>query len=113
MSHGGEAVGLYRTEFLFIGRSQLPTEEEHYQNYRDILEALAPRPVTIRTFDLGGDKLPAGVRTHDENPALGVRAVRGSRRHPDMFRAQVRWLLRAWGHGSVRVMFPMISGVGE
>ncbi len=113
VAHGGEGVGLYRSEFLYMGRSELPTEEEHYRNYRAILEALAPRPVTIRTFDLGGDKLPAGVRTHDENPALGLRAVRYSLRHPDMFRAQVRGLLRASVHGNLKVMFPMISGVGE
>ncbi len=74
LSHGGEAVGLYRTEFLFLGRSDLPTEEEHYQNYRRILEALAPRPVTIRTFDLGGDKLPAGHAGPRGEP--GARAPR-------------------------------------
>ncbi len=96
-----------------MGRTDLPSEEEHYQNYRQILEGLAPRPVTIRTFDLGGDKLPAGVRSHDENPALGLRAVRYCLRHPDMFRAQLRGLLRASVHGNLRVMFPMVSGVAE
>ena len=113
LAHGGEGVGLYRSEFLYIGRSDLPTEEEHYRNYRQILQALAPRPVTIRTFDLGGDKLPAGVRTHDENPALGLRAVRYCLRHPEMFRAQLRGLLRAGVEGNLRIMFPMISGVAE
>ncbi|GAO04352.1 phosphoenolpyruvate--protein phosphotransferase [Anaeromyxobacter sp. PSR-1] len=113
LAHGGEAVGLYRTEFLFMGRSDLPGEEEHYQNYRRILEALAPRPVTIRTFDLGGDKLPAGMRVTAENPALGLRAIRYCLRQPDMFRAQLRALLRASVHGNLRVMFPMISGVAE
>ena len=113
LSHGGEAVGLYRTEFLFLGRGDLPTEEEHYQNYRRILEALAPRPVTIRTFDLGGDKLPAGMRIPADNPALGLRAIRYCLRQPDLFRAQLRALLRASVHGNLKIMFPMISGVAE
>jgi phosphotransferase system enzyme I (PtsI) len=113
LSHGGEAVGLYRTEFLYLQREQLPTEEEHYLDARRILEALAPRQVTIRTFDLGGDKLPAGLRAHAENPALGLRAIRYCLRQPEMFRAQLRGLLRASVHGSLRLMFPMISGVAE
>ncbi len=113
LSHGGEAVGLYRTEFLFLGRPDLPSEEEHYQNYRSVLEALAPRPVTIRTFDLGGDKLPAGMRLHADNPAMGLRAIRYCLRQPDMFRAQLRALLRASVHGNLKIMFPMISGVAE
>jgi phosphotransferase system enzyme I (PtsI) len=113
LAHGGEGVGLYRTEFLYMGRSDLPTEDEHYQDYRQILERLAPRPVTIRTFDLGGDKLPVGVRSHDDNPALGLRAVRYCLRHPDMFRTQLRGMLRASVHGNLRIMFPMVSGVNE
>lgn len=113
LDHGGEGVGLYRTEFLYMGRSDLPTEDEHYRTYRQILEQLAPRPVTVRTFDLGGDKLPLGVRTHDDNPALGLRAVRYCLRHPDMFRTQLRGMLRASVHGHLRVMFPMVSGVNE
>jgi phosphoenolpyruvate-protein phosphotransferase (PTS system enzyme I) len=113
LAHGGEGVGLYRTEFLYMGRSDLPSEEEHLRTYRHILEGMAPRPVTIRTFDLGGDKLPTGTRSHDVNPALGLRAVRYCLRHPDMFRAQLRGLLRASVHGNLRVMFPMVSGVAE
>jgi phosphoenolpyruvate-protein phosphotransferase (PTS system enzyme I) len=113
VEHGGEGVGLYRTEFLFLGRGDLPTEEEHYRNYRTILETLAPRPVTIRTFDLGGDKLPVGTKNHADNPALGLRALRYCLRHPDMFRAQLRGLLRASPHGNLRIMFPMISGIAE
>ena len=113
LAHGGEGVGLYRSEFLYMGRTELPTEEEHYRDYRQILEALAPRPVTIRTLDLGGDKVPAGARTHDENPALGLRAIRYCLRHPEMFRTQLRGLLRASVHGNLRVMFPMVSGVAE
>jgi phosphoenolpyruvate-protein phosphotransferase (PTS system enzyme I) len=112
LAHGGEAIGLYRTEFLFMGRA-LPSEQEHFQNYRRILEALAPHPVTIRTFDLGGDKLPAGMRVAAENPALGLRAIRYCLRQPQLFRPQLRALLRASVHGDLRIMFPMISGVGE
>ncbi len=113
LNHGGEAVGLYRTEFLYLQRDRLPTEEEHYQDYRRVLEALAPRPVTIRTFDLGGDKLPAGLKAHAENPAMGLRAIRYCLRQPDMFRSQLRALLRASVHGRLRLMFPMISGIAE
>jgi phosphoenolpyruvate-protein phosphotransferase (PTS system enzyme I) len=113
LAHGGEAVGLYRTEYLFLGRNELPGEEEHYQNYRRILEAVGRRPVTIRTFDLGGDKLPVGMRLHADNPALGLRAIRYCLRHPEMFRTQLRALLRASVHGNLKIMFPMISGVAE
>ncbi len=113
LAHGGEAVGLYRTEFLYLGRDDLPNEEEHYQNYRRILESLGKRPVTIRTFDLGGDKLPTGMRVHAENPALGLRAIRYCLRQPDLFRTQLRALLRASVHGNLKIMFPMISGVAE
>lgn len=113
LAHGGEAVGLYRTEFLYLGRPDLPDEEEQYENYRRILEALAPRPVTIRTFDLGGDKLPAGMRSHADNPALGLRAIRYCLRQPDLFHTQLRALLRASVHGNLKIMFPMISGTAE
>ncbi|WP_242341078.1 MULTISPECIES: phosphoenolpyruvate--protein phosphotransferase [Anaeromyxobacter] len=113
VAHGGEAVGLYRTEFLFLGRHDLPGEGEQYQSYRRVLEALAPKPVTIRTFDLGGDKLPVGMRVPAENPALGLRAIRYCLRQPEMFRIQLRALLRASVHGNLRIMFPMISGVAE
>ena len=113
LAHGGEGVGLYRSEFLYMGHSQLPSEEEHYRMYRRILESLGPRPVTIRTFDLGADKLPAGVRSHDDNPALGLRAIRYCLRHPEVFRPQLRGLLRAGVHGNLKIMFPMVSGLGE
>lgn len=113
VAHGGEAVGLYRTEFLYLQREELPSEEEQFENYVEMLEALKPRPVTIRTFDLGGDKLPVGFRSHAENPALGLRAIRYCLRQPDMFRAQLRALLRAAPHGNLRIMFPMISGIVE
>jgi phosphotransferase system enzyme I (PtsI) len=113
LSHGGEGVGLYRTEFLYMGRAALPTEEDHFRDYRNILDAMGGRPVTVRTFDLGGDKLPAGQRDHSENPALGLRAVRYCLRHPDMFRAQLRAAVRAAAHGNLRLMFPMVSGLAE
>jgi phosphotransferase system enzyme I (PtsI) len=113
LSHGGEGVGLYRTEFLFMGREELPTEEDHYRDYRQILDAMGGRPVTIRTFDLGGDKLPSGQKDHSENPALGLRAVRYCLRHPDLFHAQLRAAVRAAAHGNLRLMFPMVSGVAE
>ena len=113
LSHGGEGVGLYRTEFLFMGRDELPTEEEHYRDYRSILEAMGGRPVTVRTFDLGGDKLPSGQKDHSENPALGLRAMRYCLRHPDLFHAQLRAAVRAAAHGNLRLMFPMVSGVAE
>ena len=113
LSHGGEGVGLYRTEFLFMGRDELPTEEDHYRDYRAILEAMDGRPVTIRTFDLGGDKLPSGQKDHSENPALGLRAVRYCLRHPDVFHSQLRAAVRAAAHGDLRLMFPMVSGVAE
>ena len=113
IAHGGEAVGLYRTEFLYLQRDELPSEEEQFDNYVEMLEALKPRPVTIRTFDLGGDKLPAGFRSHAENPALGLRAIRYCLRQPDMFRSQLRALLRAAPYGNLRIMFPMISGIVE
>ena len=113
LSHGGEGVGLYRTEFLYMRRDVLPSEEEHYRDYRTILEAMGGRPVTVRTFDLGGDKLPSGQKDQSENPALGLRAVRYCLRHPDLFRAQLRAAVRAAAHGNLRLMFPMVSGVAE
>src|SRR5512137_1466207 len=113
LSHGGEGVGLYRTEFLFMGREELPTEEDHYRDYRTILETMGNRPVTVRTFDLGGDKLPSGQKDQSENPALGLRAVRYCLRHPELFEAQLRALLRAAQHGNLRIMFPLVSGLAE
>jgi phosphotransferase system enzyme I (PtsI) len=98
---------------LFLGRTDLPGEEEQYEVYREVLEGLAPRPVTIRTFDLGADKLPVGMRVAADNPSLGLRAIRYSLRQPEMFRVQLRAMLRASVHGNLRIMFPMISGEAE
>jgi phosphoenolpyruvate-protein phosphotransferase (PTS system enzyme I) len=113
LAHGGEGVGLYRTEFLYLNREELPSEEEHYRAYTSILERMQGRPVTIRTLDLGGDKLPIGHRSHEPNPALGLRAVRFTLKHPQLFRTQVRALLRASVHGKLQIMLPMIAAVGE
>jgi phosphoenolpyruvate-protein phosphotransferase (PTS system enzyme I) len=113
LAHGGEGVGLYRTEFLYLNREELPSEEEHTRAYAQILQQMQGRPVTIRTLDLGGDKLPIGHRSHEPNPALGLRAIRFTLRHPQLFRTQIRALLRASVHGSLRIMLPMIAAVGE
>jgi phosphotransferase system enzyme I (PtsI) len=114
LSHGAEGIGLYRTEFLFLDRSLPPTEEEHYRAYRQVLEAMQGRPVTIRTLDLGGDKVPSSKRPEKEpNPAMGLRAIRYCLHHRELFRTQLRALLRASVHGNMRLMFPLISGLSE
>jgi phosphotransferase system enzyme I (PtsI) len=105
-----DGIGLMRTEFLFQGREQLPTEEEQYQIYRRMLEWAAGKPVTIRTLDAGGDKPIAGLTQEgDANPFLGVRGVRLSLRHLDVFRAQLRALARAAVAGNLKVMIPMVT----
>ncbi len=112
--HGGEGVGLYRTEMLFFNRDTLPDEEEQYRTYAEAVRQMAPYPVTIRTLDVGGDKFVNDLNLDDElNPALGLRAIRLSLRRPDMFKAQLRAILRAGVFGKVRIFFPMISGVAE
>jgi len=113
LAHGGEGVGLYRTEFLYLNREDLPSEEEHYRAYSSILREMGDRPVTIRTLDLGGDKLPLGHRTHEANPALGLRAIRFTLRHPHLFRTQLRAIWRASTMGNPRLMLPMIAGITE
>jgi phosphoenolpyruvate-protein phosphotransferase (PTS system enzyme I) len=105
-----DGIGLMRTEFLFQGRENLPTEEEQYQIYKRMLEWADGRPVTIRTLDAGGDKPIAGLtQSHDINPFLGVRGVRLSLRHLDVFRAQLRALARAAVVGNLKVMIPMVT----
>ncbi len=114
VAHGAEGIGLYRSEFLYLGRPAPPTEEEHYEAYKASLSSMAPKPVTIRTFDLGAEKFPDGERRFKEpNPALGLRAIRYSLKHREQFRIQLRALLRASVHGNLRIMFPMISGLTE
>ncbi|GFO54235.1 phosphoenolpyruvate-protein phosphotransferase [Geomonas sp. Red276] len=112
--HGGEGVGLYRTEMLFLNRDHLPTEEEQFQAYSAIVKQMAPHPVTIRTLDIGGDKFLNDLNVCDEmNPALGVRAIRLSLRNPQAFKAQLKAILRASAYGKVRLFFPMVSGIAE
>ncbi|MBS2023468.1 MAG: phosphoenolpyruvate--protein phosphotransferase [Deltaproteobacteria bacterium] len=113
LAHGGEGIGLYRTEFLYLNREQLPTEEEHYKAYAEILTKMGDKPVVIRTLDLGGDKLPIGHRSHEQNPALGLRAIRLTLKHPALFRTQLRALWRASVHGNLRILLPMIAAVSE
>ncbi|MGW8284912.1 MAG: phosphoenolpyruvate--protein phosphotransferase [Candidatus Deferrimicrobiaceae bacterium] len=111
---GALGVGLYRTEFLFLNRKDLPSEEEHFQTYRRIAEKFGRQPVTIRTLDLGGDKFASQLELAEEmNPAMGLRAIRFCLREPDIFKQQIRAILRASSYGQVQMMFPMISGVGE
>ena len=114
IASGAEGVGLFRTEYLFINRDVLPTEEEQYQAYRQMVEALKPHPVTIRTFDLGGDKFLSHLQVPSEmNPFLGWRAIRFCLAEKEVFRGQLRAILRASAHGNVRMMYPMISGMEE
>lgn len=112
--YGGEGVGLFRTEYLFIHRDTLPGEDEQYEAYSRVARELKPNPVIIRTLDLGGDKFLSHLRVPEEmNPFLGWRAIRFCLEEQDIFRAQLRAILRASVHGDVRMMYPMISGVGE
>jgi phosphotransferase system enzyme I (PtsI) len=114
LAHGAEGVGLFRTEYLFISRESLPTEEEQYQSYRKVATALKPNPVIIRTLDLGGDKFASHLQLAKEvNPFLGWRAIRFCLAQPELFRAQLRAILRASAEGNVKMMYPMISGLEE
>jgi len=112
--YGAEGIGLYRTEFLYMNRLDLPSEEEQYQAYKQVAEAVAPFVVTIRTLDLGGDKFISSVHIpRDMSPFLGYRAIRFCLERPDIFKTQLRAILRASMHGKVQMMYPMISGIGE
>lgn len=114
VDHGAEGIGLYRTEFLYLNRSDLPTEQEHLDAYRQVARKMAPNPVVVRTLDVGGDKLITQVETMDEpNPALGLRAIRFCLKYTDIFKTQLRGILRASAHGKLRIMFPMISAIEE
>lgn len=114
LEHGASGVGLFRTEFLVVGRSELPGEEEQYEAYRATAEAFPDGAVYIRTFDLGGDKFPVFLEMpREENPFLGWRAVRVCLERPEIFRPQLRALLRATAHGDVRMMIPMVNDVEE
>src|SRR6266513_245918 len=111
---GAEGVGLFRTEYLYLNRETLPTEEEQYQAYRQVAVALKPHPVVVRTLDLGGDKFLSHLQMPQElNPFLGWRAIRFCLEERDIFRAQLRAILRAAVEGNIKMMYPMISGLDE
>jgi phosphotransferase system enzyme I (PtsI) len=114
-ANGAEGIGLYRTEFLYLNRATLPTEDEQFETYRKVAERVRPDPLIIRTFDLGGDKLaPGTVDISDElNPFLGWRAIRFCLENIDIFKTQLRAVLRASAVGNIKIMFPMISGLDE
>lgn len=113
-SHGGDGIGLYRTEFQYMGRPDFPGEEELFNKYRDVIEVMENKPVTIRTLDINGDKARTPGSGYAElNPALGLRGIRYCLKKPDIFRTQLRAILRASAYGNVRIMFPMISNYHE
>lgn len=114
--HGAEGVGLYRTEFLYMGRDSAPSEEEHYRHAKKVLRQMAPYPVMFRTFDLGSDKQTALLNYDSDaeaNPAMGVRGLRLALKNRDWFLAQIRGLLRAGLHGPLRIMLPMVTSLPE
>ncbi|HDZ89123.1 MAG TPA: phosphoenolpyruvate--protein phosphotransferase [Deltaproteobacteria bacterium] len=112
--YGGEGIGLYRTEFLYLRGRGFPDEEELFEDYREVVEIMSPAPVSIRTLDLGGDKFASEVAISGEsNPALGLRAIRFCLREPEIFKVQLRAILRASAYGNIQLMFPMISGLQE
>ncbi|EXJ22875.1 Phosphoenolpyruvate-protein phosphotransferase of PTS system [Alkalibacterium sp. AK22] len=113
-NNGGEAIGLYRTEFLYMDSSELPSEDDQYEAYKQVLEGMGDRPVVVRTMDIGGDKeLPYLELPKEMNPFLGYRAIRVSLDQDGIFRTQLRALLRASVHGTLRIMFPMIATLPE
>ena len=112
--HGTEGIGLYRTEFFYMNRNDSPSEDEHYQAYKYVAEEMNPHPVVIRTLDLGGDKFLSQFKIpHEMQPFLGWRAIRFCLARPDIFKLQLRAILRASVHGNLKLMYPMISGVEE
>lgn len=114
LDNGGEGIGLYRTEYSYLNRTDLPTEEELAERYSDLASIMSPRKVVFRTMDLGADKFIASFGSLGEiNPAMGLRAIRFCLAHPEMFKTQLRALLRASAYGNTSVMFPMISGLQE
>ena len=112
--HGAEGIGLYRTEILYLNRKDLPTEEEHFETYRALLESITPATATIRTLDIGGDKfLPNYSKNNELNPALGLRAIRFSLKETEIFKTQLKGILRASVYGKLKILLPMISGIEE
>ena len=113
-NYGGEGIGLYRTEFLYLRSKGFPAEEDLFEDYRDVAELMAPEPVNIRTLDIGGDKFVSELEINKEmNPALGLRAIRFCLKQPEIFKTQLRAILRASVYGNIRLIFPMISGLQE
>jgi phosphotransferase system enzyme I (PtsI) len=110
---GAQGIGLFRTEFLFMNRKDLPSEDEQYEAYREVAKAMGSRPVVIRTLDVGADKALSGDGSLMPNPALGLRAIRYCLAEPQMFLAQLRAILRASRHGRVRILLPMVAHVHE
>ena len=114
INYGGDGIGLYRTEFQYMNRPEFPDEEELFDKYKDVVEVMVPKPVTIRTLDINGDKAMSQHSGYEEtNPALGLRAIRYCLRKKDMFKTQLRAILRAAAFGRVRILFPMISAYFE
>ncbi|MDD5130313.1 MAG: phosphoenolpyruvate--protein phosphotransferase [Candidatus Omnitrophica bacterium] len=112
--HGGQGIGLYRTEFFYMNRKDSPSEEEHYQAYKYVAEEMNPHSVVIRTLDIGGDKFLSQFKVpHEMQPFLGWRAIRFCLARPDIFKLQLRAILRASVHGNLKLMYPMISGIEE
>lgn len=110
LNYGGDGIGLYRTEFQYLNRTSFPSENELLENYKDVIEVMAPRPVTFRTLDINGDKAMAiDTGFAEDNPALGLRAIRYCLKRPAVFKTQLRAILRAAAFGNVRIMFPMIA----
>ncbi|MBL62612.1 MAG: phosphoenolpyruvate--protein phosphotransferase [Opitutae bacterium] len=111
---GAEGVGLFRSEAVFLKKNAFPCEKEQFEEYRKIVEAMGSRPITIRTLDIGGDKvLPTAAKTREENPFMGLRAIRYCLRNEEIFRSQLKAILRASNFGKVRLLYPMITGLGE
>lgn len=114
VGHGARGIGLYRTEFLYIDRKSPPAEEEQYEAYREVVLAMAELPVTLRTFDIGGDKFVSAIKMPaDMNPALGLRAVRLGLSQPELLKTQLRAMIRASAHGRVKIMVPMVASLSE
>ncbi len=114
LNYGAEGIGLYRTEYLYLNRRDLPSEEDHFLDYKKIAEGVYPKSVVIRTLDIGGDKLDFHLNPIQEaNPALGLRGIRYCLTHVDIFKTQLKGILRASHYGDLKIMYPMISGIEE
>jgi phosphotransferase system enzyme I (PtsI) len=114
LTYGAEGIGLYRTEFLYLNRKDLPSEAEQFEIYKTVSQKIAPHPVTIRTLDIGGDKFMSHIDVAEEiNPVMGLRAIRFCLKEVAIFKTQLRAIMRSSAYGKVKIMFPMISGIEE